>query len=372
MPSFRRTLVALTATLLAAGPLVVAHAAPTVTDNDRVTSTCDNPAEPLTIPHVASAPDVSLETITVTTVDGSTLYGCVAYPTDLAPDSPVTLVTMAHGTGHYVQRSWAQHVISTVAHGNESGHPTVAVAINYRDNFGFPILRGAQDLITIAQRMKATYHVTRSILVGVSLGGAVSGTAIVEGPSGLWDTWVDLEGIVNLVESYTEARVLAVAVPIAGVASAGSERDAGGTLEQKPQEYTRRSPLLRVNEFVSQGIREVAVVHSNADGLVGYHQSVKMTAALCGLGIPTTFDTMTRGSGNSDDTTLPGYAPGVQAVNNSTIDLTGHGSEADAAHPVMAQGLHRLFELLDGTARTPAATVTGAPMPNQATTTGCA
>lgn len=306
------------------------------TDEEKLAQTCEG-----------GAPGVVLETLDYETVDGATVRACLAFPED---GSATTLVTFAHGIGHHVQASWAPHVVRTAEQG------AIAVATNYRDNFGFPTLRGAEDVIVLTKLLLDRFPaVDETIMFGVSMGGSVSGTALVEAPrlndgEGLWDHWVFVEGVSNVAETYAEA----VAAASAGNATAqrakdGIERETGGTPVDSPQEYERRSPLFHANDIKSNGLQSAAVVHAAFDGLVGFHQGVTMAAALCTANVPTSFDAIVTGSGDDDDSTLADLVSSdLEDANQSTLDLSGHASEADAAHPVMARAFEILFAMLDG------------------------
>lgn len=281
---------------------------------------------------------VTLENVVVPTEGGESVHGCLAFPTEGTVD---TLVVMVHGLGHTVQNAWSHHLVEAAEHG------AAAISVNFRDNFGFPSLRGAEDTIHATQMALARFPgVTNTILVGTSMGGNISGTAIHEAPrlnggEGLYDWWVDIEGLTNLAESYVEARAALPAV------AAGMERDAGGSPAQVPAEYARRSPVLNADKMAATGLRGVVATHGPVDGLVPYWQAVSMVQELRRNGVPTRFITTTRGSGHWDDTTAFGYA-GLQATNNSTVDLAGHGWEGDRSHPVVAAGMEQVLSLIGG------------------------
>lgn len=320
--------------LLVGGP-AIAQDGPT--EEERLAAECGG-----------SADGVVLETVDYAAVDGEIVRACLAYPDT---GTPTHLVTFAHGIGHDVQSSWSPHVLMVAQQG------VVAIATNYRDNFGFPSLRGAEDMIVLTQAMQQRFpSVTTTTMFAVSMGGSVGGTAIAEAPrlnggDGLWDHLVFVEGVSNVTETYLEAAAVAAVGNETGQrAQDGIERDTGGTPATVPQEYARRSPITRVTELAANGIQSAAVVHAPFDGLVGFHQGVSMAAALCTAGIPTSIDVPVTGSGERDDSTVADLiSSDLEDANESTLDLTGHASEADAAHPVMAQAFSRLADLIAGT-----------------------
>src|SRR3989339_1265784 len=70
--------------------------------------------------------------------DGETVMATMAF----VPDSqPTKLVVFCHGYGHTVEDAWLEHMRRTAS------SDVAVVSTNYRDNFGFPSLRGAEDTI---------------------------------------------------------------------------------------------------------------------------------------------------------------------------------------------------------------------------------
>ena len=279
--------------------------------------------------------------------DGETVMATLAF----VPDSqPTKLVVFCHGYGHTVEDAWLVHMQRTAS------SDIAVVSTNYRDNFGFPSLRGAEDTIIATRNALKRFPSIKTVYaLGVSLGGNVCGNAISESakqsPTGksLYDYWVDVEGLSNLTESWIEANA---ALPDA---AAGMERDVGGTPADKTQEYVRRSPALNAQTMKSGGLQAVAVIHGFNDGLVPYNQGREMATALLAAGIPTQFfnvifDAATQTSG----TTLTGdigLVTGGEApdVNDELgLNLTGHGFEGDYGHPVIRAGFDQLQLMLDG------------------------
>jgi len=279
--------------------------------------------------------------------DGESVMATLAF----VPDSqPTKLVVFCHGYGQTVEGAWLAHMRRTAS-------PDIAVvSTNYRDNFGFPSLRGAEDTIIATRNALARFPSIKTVYaLGVSLGGNVCGNAITESakqsPTGksLYDYWVDVEGLVNLSESWLEG---SAALP---EAAAGMERDAGGTPAEKPDEYVRRSPALNAQTMKSGGLQAVAVIHGFNDGLVPYNQGREMATALLAAGIPTQFfNVIFDGATQTSGTTLTGglaLLTGGETpdVNDELgLNLTGHGFEGDYGHPVIRAGFDQLQLMLDG------------------------
>lgn len=287
----------------------------------------------------------TVQNIQLTTVDGSTVTGLLGH---VPGSQPTRLVVFCHGYGHTVEASWLQYVERTVR------PDTAVVTTNYRNNLEFPVLKGAQDTIVATQMALARFPSVQTVyLLGVSMGGAVSGTAITEsiglGPNGesLYDYWVNIEGAMNLFETWAEGTV---ALP---EAAAQIEDDAGGTPLTVPQEYVRRSPVLRTQDMKAGGIRAVAALYAFNDGLVPYNQGREISLALIAAQIPTQFTNVLRDADDqTSGTTLTGAISGFFGAEdpNGTLglNLTGHASEADANHPLMREGFAQLERMLDG------------------------
>lgn len=275
-------------------------------------------------------------------------------------EEPTRLVVFAHGIGHSVRASWLPHMRRELALAQELENNPGSVAFvstDYRDNFGFPALRGAHDTIAATQYAMEKFPTIDTVyLFGVSMGGAVSGTAIVESTavtedgSSLYDYWLDVEGVSLLHETYTEAQAAANATgnATAMAAVAGIERDTGGTPAECPLAYQRRSPVFHAAEMQLAGIRAATVIHAVNDGLVPHNQGRQMASALTTAGIPTQFFTIV-GIPEGQDPGSTGTGTLGAGEADSTLNLAGHASEADAEHPVMRIAFENLRKMLDGT-----------------------
>ncbi|HVL48678.1 MAG TPA: alpha/beta fold hydrolase [Candidatus Thermoplasmatota archaeon] len=290
------------------------------------------------------AAPIAIEDFEVVTADGSTVKGKLAYPTDRAPTQ---LVVFAHGRGQTVVGAWMGHIAETAREG------VAVVAVDFRDNLGFPTMWGAEDTNAAALKAFGLFpSVTRVHLVGVSMGGAISGVAAAEKPlrpdgSPLYDTWITIEGVSNVFETYYAARA------IGDPAAAGMERDAGGKAEEVPLEYARRSPAMRAHDLAY--LEGVFLVHALNDGTVPYDQSVELAAALRGVGLPVEFATVLREKPGQDEGTtgtwrISNAAGQADPSETSGLHLAGHAWEGDRGSTVMTVGLERLFALLEGDA----------------------
>ncbi|HEV7886704.1 MAG TPA: prolyl oligopeptidase family serine peptidase [Acidimicrobiales bacterium] len=286
-------------------------------------------------------------------VAGGTAEGFYAVP----DTNPVGIVVFSHGYGHS-SYSWQEHAARVAA----SLH-VIAIAMDGRgltflptfkkpgvpDTAGWPVKEAAEDGIAAAQLFQATCSTATTIVnYGVSLGGntsgimAAAGAKRADGTTPLFDWWIDIEGVNNLIETYMEARV---ALPSA---AAAIEAQTGGPLESHPDEFRARTNVLHASDMKAAGLKGVVLVQGVDDGLVPYNQSQEMFAALTAARIPTQYFTVTLKSDESErETTLSGaVANNVQPGYRSP--LAGHASEMSTTHIVSKLGFQRLDAVFAG------------------------
>jgi hypothetical protein len=276
--------------------------------------------------------------------DGGQASGLLGY---VPGTQPKRLVVFCHGLGHTVEASWYQAVLD-FADAN-----TVVVTTNYRDNLKLPILRAAHDTLAATLYARQRFpSIETTYLLGVSFGGAVSGTAITEAQyvspdgGGLYDYWIDVEGLSNPIEAWTEAK--AVSPEYAGYL----EEEDGGTPLTALSEYQRRSAVLHATDMAALGLRAATVVHDVNDGLVVYNQGHEMATALLAVGIPVqVFEVIRVADGQDPGTTGTAALAALLGLDdpNNLVHLAGHGDEGDYAHPVIRTGFEQLRQMLDGT-----------------------
>lgn len=282
------------------------------------------------------------------------------------PKSKATgLVLFDHGYGH-TSASWVKHMQNAARRG------LIAVALDYRgieispdsngdglpESRGWNVMKGAEDTIAAAQLFEARCRSIEKIVVfGVSMGGNTSGLAVAlasearrsdGGP--LFDYWVDVEGAVNVIETYLGARLLAPINAFAANAQADIEKEMGGSIEENPEPYAERSVVTRIDDIKASGVKGVVIVHGVDDGLVPYNQAREMNALLTAAQIPTDMYTVGRESPETDgDTTATGYIGGA-IDDNYDSPLAGHASEKSEVHIVMVTAFERLWGLFEGDA----------------------
>lgn len=351
--AFRRTAVAALVAVLAAGMLApaMAHPGKRKGPKPKKAKTAREVVD-VYYPRCAGNPD------DVTRLDmyvnGSLTWGLYAMP----PTPAKGIVVVGHGYGH-TPESWRKHLTAIARRNN-----VVAVGMNYRDTWGgalpdtrgWEAAEGAEDSIAAAQLFQRACPTAKTIVMyGVSMGGNIAGLAVANqakrsNGTPLFDYLFDIEGAVNVTETYLEARGLANSGnEFAKNAVADIEREMGGTFEEKRDVYLDRTVVNRVDDIAAAGIKGVVMVHGVDDGLVGYNQSPEFLTRLRAAGIPVDFWTaVTRGADSEPGTTLDGYVTG--SIPGYTSPFAGHASEASETHIVGVAGFERLAALFRGEA----------------------
>lgn len=290
-----------------------------------------------------------------TTVDAHGFYA--------VPDTdPVGIVLFSHGYGHS-SYSWKHHLTRVADSLN-----VIAIAVDGRglvftgtykadgvtpNTTGWPVKEAAEDGIAAAKVFEATCSTATTIVnYGVSLGGntsgiiAASGAKRDDGITPLFDWWVDIEGVNNLVETYFEARAASPS------AAADIQAQTGGPIEVTgPAPYLERTNVARIADIKASGVKGVVLVHGVDDGLVPHNQSDEMFAALTAVGIPSQFFVVTL---KDDDTLANDSDTTGTAILATRIDPTykspiaGHASEMSTTHIVGMTGFERLDAIFAG------------------------
>lgn len=274
----------------------------------------------------------------------------------LPATNPVGMVVFSHGWGHS-SLSWQHHAARVARTLN-----VIAIAMDGRDltiletfkapgipnTAGWPVKTGAEDGIAAARLFEAACPTVDTVVnYGVSMGGNTSGVMAAAGAkradgAPLFDWWVNIEGVNNLVETYLAARAASPA------ARDQIERETGGPFEAKQDEYFSRSNVRNVERMKAAGLKGVVLVHGVDDGLVPYNQAQEMFAALTAVDIPTQFFTVTLKSNQTErETAATGYV--FNNVDKSyRSPLAGHASEMSTTHIVGVTGFERLDAIFAG------------------------
>lgn len=290
------------------------------------------------------------------TVDGVATYGYYVLPAQ----RPRGLVVVAHGyqraadseIGHLLWLAQRDGVIAVAMdnHGQTDIAPQPGQTL--MSSRGWRVQEGADDSVAAAKAFDRSCPQLPTIdILGVSMGGNTSGLAVAErarrrGGRPLFDYWVDVEGAVNVTETYLEARGDAqTGNAYATDAAADIEQEMGGQPQQVPDAYRAHTVVARADDIKASGLRGVVYVHAIDDGLVPHNQTRELEARLHALGVAgDVFSVATRGSGESG-TTLSGDVLGA-ADPSYTSPFAGHGSESSFTQLVVNTGYARLDALL--------------------------
>lgn len=271
---------------------------------------------------------------------------------------PADLVVMMHGYRND-SSSWNAHLLEAADHG------VLAFALDYPgigptpDLRGWNVQAGADASIEVAGAfLDDCPSITRVTVLGVSMGGNSSGLAVAahatraDGETPLFDYWIDVEGVTNVIETYLEASAVGPVNAFADGARADIEAEMGGTLAEVPEEYLDHDIVYRTPDIAGSGLAGAIVVHGVDDGLVPYDQGREMATALVAFGIPTdVYTVLRRGQGESGTTitgtVLTNFDPSYQSP------LAGHGWEGSDTQLVIRTAIDRLWTLLGGAAPGP-------------------
>jgi hypothetical protein len=250
-------------------------------------------------------------------------------------------------------------------------HGVIAAAMDYRgvkispdsngdglpESRGWNVMAGARDTIAVARRLeRRCKSIKKVVIFGVSMGANTAGLAVAiagqkrlkqSDGTPLFDHWFDVEGAVNVIETYSSARALAPVNGTAANATADIEKEAGGPIEEAHDEYVKRAVVSRIDDIAASGIKGVVLVHGLDDGLVPYNQSREMSTLLAARRIAYDFFTIGRRSPQSEkETTATGYVGSALSADYKS-PLAGHASEKSRTHIVMVTAFRRLWELVD-------------------------
>ena len=292
------------------------------------------------------------------TVDKQRASGWVALPAG----KPKGIVAFAHGYGHS-GLSWVHHIRWAA---RELG--VIAVAMDYRgakmsppkkdgdlpSSRGWNVSAGAADTIAASRLYEACVPDAVNVIFGVSMGGNTSGLIVADGPQRaggkrpLFDYWVDVEGVTNVISTYLSARAVAPYLETARNATEDISAEMGGPIEAVPQVYLERSIVTRGEDIAAGGLKGVVMVHGVEDGTVGYDQTREMAAVLDDVGVPAQVFTVLRKNSQSErDSTYSSYV-GNLADPKYKSPFAGHASEKSTVHSVMKTALERLVALYAG------------------------
>ena len=273
-----------------------------------------------------------------------------------ATDTPTQLVVMFHGHGND-SCSWRNHLRQAAEHG------AIALAMDYTgqrqtpsENYGWFVAEGAADSIAAARYFLAAYPSIKTVVsFGISMGGQAAGLAVASPDAvradgkPLFDYFVDVEGVNNIVEEYLVARGVAPVNGGGALAQQEMEEEYGGPLESVPQNYLGATLTLRSQDMKS--LKGAIVVNGLDDGLVPTDQSPQMEAGLVLAGVPAHEFSVVGNGGAEPGTTASSIVAGpvfAAAGQEYTSPLAGHGWEGSDTHLVIKTGFEQLWALLAG------------------------
>ncbi len=279
-----------------------------------------------------------------------------------AGSAPTQLVVMFHGHGND-SCSWRNHLRQAAERG------AVAIAMDYTgqsdvilenigpvENYGWFVRTGAADSIAAARFFLARYpSITQVFAMGISMGANTSGVAVASADavradgSPLFDYWVAVEGVHNLIEEYLIARSIAPVNAGGAQAAQEIEEENGGALEDVPERYLEITNVAQVD--LMTGLKGVVLVHATDDGLVPTIQSDEMTAALNAVGVPAHLYKVFGNGGEESGTTASAIVAGPVAEaagQEYESPFAGHGWEGSDTQIVIKTGFDQLFALMDG------------------------
>lgn len=218
----------------------------------------------------------------------------------------------------------------------------IALAMDYRGTdlatgLGWRVIEGAQDSIAATKlfdRSCAGSAGFVNTVVGISMGGNMSGLAVSQGATRsagtpLYDYWFDVAGVSDVTETWADAQAISL-VPIGSVQAIGTNAltalsaEFGGTPLTAPGAYLSNSPVTRAGLMRSSGIKGVEIFHGADDGEVTADQSVQMAATLALAGLPTdVYTSLFNYPGGSNGLTLDGDTLGAAYAAVNTAALGG-------------------------------------------------
>jgi pimeloyl-ACP methyl ester carboxylesterase len=315
----------------------------------RIASAAEVPCADHTDPRVTSMSDTGIGL----TSSLGLASGRYALP---ATTEPTQLVVMFHGHGND-SCSWRNHLRQAADRG------AVAVAMDYTgqrqtpsENYGWFVREGAADSIVAARYFLARYPTINKVFAfGISMGGHAAGLAVASPDavradgSPLFDYFVDVEGVNNLIEEYLIARGVAPVNDGGALAQQEIEEELGGSFEAVPAAYLDSTIVARAQDMKS--LRGAVMVNAVDDGLVPTDQSQQMTAALLAAGVPAHQFVVLGNGGAEDGTTATAIAAGPAlgaAGQQYESPFAGHGWEGSDTHLVIKTGFEQLFALMAG------------------------
>lgn len=310
-------------------------------------------------------------TATTTVAGTQTLEYCMDTP---APgNSPRILVLYHHGFQDYWSTAnqlgdttttgpagCSKDDPNTVMHdirAADTANQVVTVAFEYPNDQGFPALAGAQASNQLRAQILADPRfagIQRVVYFGVSMGGAVSGTALSEntraGGAPISD-WVLAEPVTDVFETYSYAMLANLVAPSLGfgAATSGIQQDTG---QANPSfsALWRRSPFWNAAAIGKSLTGRTTIIAGAFDAEVTPDQAIKLNTNLGLSGSPSHLTIVTKPApAGSSDFSLVTVLCGVLGLNASGCNsLPGHEDANDPVGPVMKEARSQLLNVIFG------------------------
>ena len=258
---------------------------------------------------------------------------------------PKALIAFAHGYQQTAAGAWTPHLVQAAQRGYAAFAP---------DYPGWRVNEGAAELISASRFFLSQCRSIHEVVIfGVSMGGNSSGIAVAAGarkPHGgpLFDYWIDVEGVSNLLEEYAAATAAQAASSTAASAVKDIQDECGGTPAANAACYQELTLTTRPQDVAAGGVKAVAMIHAVEDGEVPNDQTREMSSELRALGVTTdVYDVLRRNAGETQgETTITADVSPALAAQDP---FAGHTWEGTSDTAVMGTSLTLLWDLLAGT-----------------------
>ena len=308
---------------------------------------------------------------TYTASSGQTLEYCMDVPSSL--EHVTTAVFYYHGfqdtwsvanqlgdtttTGEAGCKKDDAHTVMHDIRAADSHNLVVTVTFEYPNDQGFPVLAGAQASLQLQKQLRSDprfARLQRVVYFGVSMGGAVSGTALSEnakqGGAPISD-WVLAEPVTDVRETYRVAsglnQLIGALDPDPGSTVSGIQQDTGQT---KPtvEALARRSPFANPKAIADSLRGNTTIVTGAFDAEVSPAQSFKLKMALGSVHSRSHLSIVNQDApGGTSDFSVPAL---VCQLLGSTDDvcnqLPGHEDANDPTGPVMKEARKQLLDVV--------------------------
>jgi pimeloyl-ACP methyl ester carboxylesterase len=204
-------------------------------------------------------------------VHGQLAAGLLGVP---ASGTSTVLVVICHGFGG-TANGLRNQLLDLATRGY------LAVAMDYRGpQRAWKVDAGADDTVAATRFLQARHPIARTVLWGGSMGGQVSGLAILRAPDA-FNYWIDSVGVADLPEEWA---VLHVTLP---EAASAIEDAMSGTPADHPRKWADVSPALNATGYApaASHLHRAYLFHASGDTLVPFDQGPQLALNLAAQGV---------------------------------------------------------------------------------------